>query len=169
MAFTLVELLVTLGIFTILVLIALPSFTTMVMNKRMTTATDSLVNALNYARNTALQQAVNVQVCPFSSANSTTCGSNWTSGWIIVTMPTSGANTLLQSEQYSSSGPTITATANSITFSPNGLASTSGNFTVCDQRGSQYAQSLQVLATGFVQGSSTPGQAVWNNGALACP
>lgn len=169
MAFTLVELLVTLAVFTLLVLITLPSFSTMIMNQRMTAATDSLVNALNYARNIALQEAVDVRVCPFGSANASTCGSDWTSGWIIVRMPALGANTLLQSEQYPNSGPSITATANTIIFSPNGLASTLSNFTLCDQRGSQFAQSLQVLVTGFVQKGAAPGQAVWNNGSLVCP
>ncbi|HHM0577239.1 TPA: type IV pre-pilin, partial [Legionella pneumophila] len=32
-----------------------------------------------------------------------------------------------------------------------------------------FARSAMVLATGFVQSGTTPGQAVWSNGALNCP
>lgn len=169
LAFTLVELLITLGVFSILVLLALPSFTNIVMNKRMTAAANNLVASLNYARNFALNQEINVQVCPLNALNSTTCGGNWNSGWIIVSLPTAGTSTLLQSQQFSSTAPVLSSTSANIVFDPHGISTTQSNFKLCDSRGGSFAQSVEVLATGFVQAGSTAGQAVWDNSALSCP
>lgn len=165
--FTLVELVVTLSVFAIIVTIAIPSFNTLLQNARLSANTDSIVNALNYARNTALAQSVNVRVCPLGTANSTTCGTSWNNGWIVITQPTSGAATLLKSQAFTTSR--IAATVTSIVFDNHGLATTQNNFTVCDTRGASYARSIQVLATGFVQAGPTAGVAVWNNGSLTCP
>lgn len=169
LAFTLIELLITLGVFSVLLLLALPSFTNMMMNSRMTAQANSLVSALNYARNTALNQEMNVQFCPLGSPNSTNCGGNWSSGWSLITLPTNGGGTLLQSKEFSSTDPVLLSSSANVIFDAHGIATTQTNFTLCDQRGSQFAQSVEVLATGFVQIGSTKGQAVWDNSALACP
>jgi len=167
--FTLVELLVALGVFALLLTVAIPSFKTMLMNSRISSNSDALLNALNYARNTALTQAVNVRVCPLGALNSTTCGANWNNGWTIVTQPTTGLGAVLQSKAFTSGDPTITSSAATVTFDPHGLATTQSNFALCDSRGSTYARSVQVMATGYVQSGQTPGIAVWNNGAITCP
>jgi type IV fimbrial biogenesis protein FimT len=168
-AFTLIELLVTLMVFCIILVLALPALSAMLMNNRLRTSSDLFVNALNYARSTALNESMSVTVCPFGAADSTSCGANWSSGWIVVTQPTSGTATLLQSQQSTATDPTLSSSVPSVFFDPHGLATTQGNFTFCDSRGSSFAQSIEVLATGFVQSGSTPGQAVWDNSALSCP
>lgn len=168
-AFTLVELLVTLLVLCIIIVLALPALRTLLLNNRLTSNANLLVNALNYARGTALNQSMTVMVCPFNAANSTSCGANWSSGWIVVSLPSSGTNTLLQSQQTTSNDPVLSANVSSILFDSHGLTTTQGNFTLCDTRGASFAQSVEVMSTGFVQSSVTPGQAVWNNGALACP
>lgn len=168
-AFTLIELLVTLCVGAILLTLAMPSFREMLLNSRMSANADTFVNTLNYARSTALSQAVSVRVCPLGALNSITCGTNWSSGWIVVTQPTSGAGTLLKSQQTSSIDPTLSGTTTNVVFDPQGLATTQSNFTLCDTRGGTSARSISVLATGYVQTGATPGQAVWNNGAITCP
>ncbi|WP_083501338.1 GspH/FimT family pseudopilin [Legionella quateirensis] len=168
-AFTLVELLVTLCVLSILLMVAIPAFRTMVLNNRLASNTDSLVNALNYARSTALNQAMTIKVCPLGSPGSTTCGADWSSGWIIVTQPTSGAATLLKSQQSTNVDPTLTGNTTEVLFDRYGLSTTQSNFTLCDNRGGTFAHSVEVLATGYVQTGTTPGQAVWNNGSLTCP
>ena len=168
-AFTLSELLITLAVLSIVTMLALPSFTNMLMNSRQTVNSDALVNALNYARSTALNQEMSVQVCPLSSSGSSSCGSTWNAGGIVVSQPTSGTSTLLQSRAFASTDPTLTATVSSVTFDSHGIATTQSNFKLCDTRGGQFAHSVEVLATGYIQSSSTAGQAVWDNSALACP
>lgn len=168
-AFTLIELLVTLTVFCAILVLALPALSTIIMNNRLRANADLFVNALNYARNTALNESINVIVCPLGSLNSTSCGTNWNTGWIVVTQPVSGINTLLQSQQTTPADPTLSGTVASVSFDPHGLLTTQGNFTFCDSRGANFAQSIEVLATGFIQSGSTPGIAVWDNSALSCP
>lgn len=167
--FTLVEFLITITILAILMVLVIPSFQTMLMNSRISAQVNGLVNALNFARTTALTQNMSVQVCPIGATNSTTCGSNWGQGWIVVTQPSTGTATLLQSFTISANNPVLSATGiSSVSFNSRGLTAAQANFKICDSRGSAYAQSVEVLTTGFVQAGDTAGQAVWG-GALTCP
>ena len=172
--FTLIELLITVVIAAILMALAMPSFSSMLMNNRLSAQANAFVNALNYARSNALTQNVNAQVCPLGAAGSVTCGANWGAGWIVATLPAAGTGVLLQSYQTGAHDPILSAvafngvTASAIVFDPRGLAATQSNFKICDSRGATYARSLQVIATGSVQQGPTPGQAIWG-GALACP
>lgn len=166
--FTLVELLVTVAIVVIVLSLAAPSFQAMLQNNRLSAQVDGLTSALNYARNTALSQAVSVQVCPVGVLSSSTCGANWAAGWMVVSDPT-GAPTLLQSRQAPTGDPVLSATANSVVFDSRGLSTTASSFKMCDSRGSSFARSVQVFATGFVQAGATPGQVAWGSTALSCP
>lgn len=167
--FSLLELLITLAILGVILVFVAPSFQTIVLNTRISMQVDGLVNALNFARETALTQNMSVQVCPFTSINSTTCGTNWTAGWIVITAPTSGSPTILQSSQARTVGPTVSVTGiSTVTFNARGLASGQSNFTICDNRGASFARSVAVLPTGFVQSGQTMGQAIWDGGALVC-
>ncbi|KTC90716.1 GspH/FimT family protein [Fluoribacter dumoffii] len=168
-AFTLIELLITLLVLCVALVVALPALSNMLMNSRLTAYTDMLVNALNYARNNALNESMDVMVCPFGAVQSTTCGGNWGAGWIVVTKPSSGTSTLLQSQQLSVSDPVLSGNVGSVTFDSHGLTATPSNFKFCDSRGGTFARSIEVMSTGFVQSGDTPGQAVWDNSALACP
>jgi type IV fimbrial biogenesis protein FimT len=174
LGFTLIELLITIVIAAILMALAMPSFSSMLMNNRLSAQANAFVNALNYARSNALTQNVNAQVCPLGAAGSVTCGANWGAGWIVATLPAAGTGVLLQSYQTGPHDPILSAvafngvTASAIVFDPRGLAATQSNFKICDSRGATYARSLQVIATGSVQQGPTPGQAIWG-GALACP
>ncbi|AWN75131.1 Type II secretion system protein H [Legionella anisa] len=168
-AFTLIELLITLLVFCIALVIAIPFLSSMLMNNRLIAYTDMFVNALNYARNSALNGSMNVMVCPFGAVQSTTCGGNWSAGWIVVTQPTVGTSTLLKSQQLSPSDPVLSGNGANVIFDSHGVTTTPSNFKFCDSRGGAFARSIAVLATGYVQSSTTPGQAVWDNSALTCP
>lgn len=168
-AFSLVELLVTLSVLCTLLILATPSMKAMLLNNRLSASSNTLVNALNFARSTALSQSSHVMLCPLGTTGSTTCGTNWGNGWIVVTQPTAGTSVLLRSQQNSSLDPTLLSSTANVQFDQHGLATTQSNFTLCDSRGGSFAQSIEVMATGFVQAGTTPGQAVWNNNALACP
>lgn len=167
--FTLIELLVTLSAVSILLIFAIPSFRTMLLNNRLAANMDLLVKDLNYARVTALNHHSTIQICPLNALNSPICGTNWTNGWIVTTQPTNGTATLLRSQQNNAKGQTIVANVTTIAFSSRGLTANQSNFTLCDSRGHASARSVEVMATGFIQSGPTPGTAVWNNAALTCP
>lgn len=164
-----VELLITITVLTILLALATPSFRTMLMNNRILAEADALTNSLNFARNTALTQNITVIVCPFNAAGSTTCGGSWQNGWIVATQPATGTPVLLHSHATGTNDSVLSATTASVTFDSRGIATTQTNFKLCDTRGANFAHSVEVLPTGFVQSSSTAGVAVWNGGALTCP
>lgn len=167
--FSLIELMVALSVLGIMLVIAIPSFRTMLFNSRLNATADALTDALNFARSTSLSQAITVRVCPVGATNSTTCGGNWSSGWIVITVPATGGSTLLKSQQTAPTDPVLTSTVANVSFDSHGLATTASNFKLCDSRGGTFALSIQVLATGYVQKGPTPGQAVWDNSALGCP
>ena len=172
---TLVELLVTMSVLTIVLSLAMPTFRDMLMNSRILTHKDALFNALNYARNTALKQNINMQTCPIGATGSTACGANWQAGWIIITQPPTGAPVLLQAYLAGPNDPQLSmvpiagVTPTAVTFDSRGLATTQANFKLCDNRGGSFAQSLVVLPTGFVQSASAIGTAAWDGSALTCP
>ncbi|RUR10988.1 GspH/FimT family pseudopilin [Legionella sp. km772] len=102
--FTLIELMITLFVLAVMVTIAVPSFRTIILNNRLNTSADALVNALNYTRSIALNNNSNVLICPFNSANSTACGNDWSQGWIIVTQPALGAGLARSGDLEQNSG-----------------------------------------------------------------
>ena len=173
--FSFPELLITIAVTAIVLGLAVPYFKNSLMNDRMLAQRDMLMNALDYARNTALNQNINVQACPFGAVNSTVCGTNWQNGWAIISRPAAGNPVLLQTYQTGPNDPVLSivpiggVSAAVITFDPVGIATTQANFKLCDSRGAAYAQSIQVLSSGLVQTASTMGVAVWNGGALTCP
>ncbi len=72
--FTLVELLVTMGIAAILLVTAMPSFTTFQRNADLTSFANSMVAAVNAARGEAIKRGRHAMLTPMDS-------SNWSSGW----------------------------------------------------------------------------------------
>ena len=81
--FTLVELMIALTLVSILVIVAIPSFSGSMKRNRAASQANDLVTALAQARSEAIRRNLVITVC--SSANSTTCAAstNWATGWIV--------------------------------------------------------------------------------------
>ena len=75
LGFTLLELIVVIAIASILLGIAIPSFTSIIRSTRLTTYTNDFVTALNLARSEAIKRGVSVTVRKL--------GSNWENGWNV--------------------------------------------------------------------------------------
>lgn len=75
--FTLIELMVTLTIVAVLLLVTIPSLVIYKRNAELTSATNTLLSAINAARTEAMKRGMYAMVVP--TAN----GSNWNSGWVV--------------------------------------------------------------------------------------
>lgn len=74
--FTLIELLITVAIATILLTVGVPSFTSFQRNSELTSATNSLIAAINAARGEAMKRGMNAMVVPSD-------GITWANGWTV--------------------------------------------------------------------------------------
>jgi type IV fimbrial biogenesis protein FimT len=178
--FTLVELLVTVVVFSILLAIAVPSFRTFMQNDQQWVQTNNLLLALNTARSDAIKSdlAAGAQVC--SSSNGLACTNTpWNQGWIVLGAdPGNPGNPpkVLQAVGALPPGTTLTEAANNlaIPFLSDGALGALANaepvvfFKMCDVRGAAFARYLQVSPMGRVVASPTVGQDLAGN-ALACP
>jgi type IV fimbrial biogenesis protein FimT len=85
--FTLIEALVVLAIIAVLVRLAAPSFQTMIKNGNMTSAVNTFMADMRFARSESVRRGGNVILCQSANpeAASPSCGNgtSWESGWII--------------------------------------------------------------------------------------
>ena len=157
--FTLIELLTAMGVATILIAVAIPGMQAFQQNARQSSSATDLVNGMRIARNTAITTNTRVTVC--ASANGNGCeNTSWNNGWIAFidldadrvldnneTMIRSGApadGVNIQSGQFSTF----------FVYRPNGrvmfanVAQNSGQFMICDDRGSDHAKGIRVDLSG---------------------
>ena len=131
--FTLLELIITLVILAILVTIAVPSFSSYILNQRVKTTAFELAAALSYARSEAIKLNANVQLSQDNAG--------W-EGWSMVRTDT---NAVLRTWQRPAR-LAITANENAVTFQRDGRANAAVTFTVCDaDASSQVARRLVQL------------------------
>ncbi len=79
--YTLIELIITLSIMSILLSFALPGFANMLRTVQSDTVINSVVNAYQLARSTAISQRKPVVFC--AKADARTCGTDWTLGAMV--------------------------------------------------------------------------------------
>lgn len=122
--FTLIELMVTVTVFSILVVIAAPSMSGVVQNNRLSVTNNDLVGALSFTRSEAVKRQQTVTIC--GSTNSTSCDDiSWRKGWIVFTdangnATIDGSDTYLLVHGDANAGVTITSQSISYKFSQNG-------------------------------------------------
>lgn len=96
--FTVVELMITLGVIAILTVVAVPSFNSMINSNRLTTASNEIVAALNTARMEAIKRNAYTQFCSDSGSINTTdtlgtrCGTQ--SGAVFVQLAPASTSTV---------------------------------------------------------------------------
>lgn len=97
--FSLIELMVTIALLAILTMLAAPKLSDFMKRSTVTTQTNELLGALQFARSTAVTRNVMVSICPSTTAANGTpaCATTNTfnTGWIIYT--TKAANTVYAS------------------------------------------------------------------------
>lgn len=170
LGFTLIELMVTIAIAAILLGIAIPNFSEVIANNRMTAVTNEAVTALNFARSEAVKRGVRITICKSSNASSCAASGTWSQGWIIFTDQNNNAaynsstETLLKVHetfqgQISMTGNTNVA--NYISFIGSGQsqlttnALQAGTIKICDARTGNFGKNLVLISTGRLRTESS--------------
>lgn len=157
--FTLIELMVAIALTGLLLSMAVPALDQFTTSARQTSAINEFVSSMHMARSTAVTTNFRTTIC--TSSNGTSCeAASWDDGWIVFTDR--------DSDQVVDADDTILAAVEGVDglsiqsgefgqflmFRPNGRATTasangnSGQFTVCDDRGSDYAKVVIVDLSG---------------------
>ena len=127
--YTLVELLVVVTIAAVLVMLAVPAYTSSITRYRISSEVNTLVADLQYARSEAVKQGINVTMC--ISTDGQTCTGNttsWAAGHVVRTSPVGAfapAAAMLRAQPAFGGTDTaldITAAATAITFNREGFA-----------------------------------------------
>ena len=116
--FTLIELMITLAVLAVLLVLAVPSFTSLINANRLTSQSNELVADLQFARSEAIRRNQRVTLCP--STDDVNCaGGNW--GRRIILAPL-GAGTEVVRVTRSRPDVTVAGAAASVVFRPDGMA-----------------------------------------------
>jgi type IV fimbrial biogenesis protein FimT len=164
--FTLIELMIAVGLTGLLLSMAVPALDIFVSNARQTGAINDFVSTIHQARSTAVTTNIRVTICPSASGND--CEAvGWNAGWIMFSDPDSNRRVGADETVLSAKGPVDGLTIQSSQFGtfmmyrPNGrvmnasLNGSSGAFTVCDNRGASHAKVMIIDLSGRPRLSTT--------------
>lgn len=143
--FTLIELIVTIAVASILVVVAIPNFRTLLQNNRMTTHVNELLSDVNFARSEAIKRRSNITICTSTTGTSCT-GGNWRDGRLIMD---ASAVVLRVRGPFEIATDTLTTTGpDPLIFDRSGGIPLAISFTFCDIRGASYGKLLNLNAIG---------------------
>ncbi|MDH3334412.1 MAG: GspH/FimT family pseudopilin [Gammaproteobacteria bacterium] len=164
--FTLIELMIAVGLTGLLLSMAVPALDIFVSNARQTGAINDFVSSIHQARSTAVTTNTRVTICP--SAGGTNCEAvGWNAGWIVFSDPDSDRNVDNGERIIGTAGSLDGLTIQSAEFGtflmyrPNGrvmnasLNGSSGSFIVCDGRGADHAKVMILDLSGRPRLSKT--------------
>ena len=147
--FTLIELMVVIGIIAIITVIGVPSFRTLIADNRLASTSNNILGALQIARSEAVTQRTVVKVCGTNAGN-TACGNStdWSSGVLIMR-----GSTVVKVIASNNTGVTATSSRNDIEYLGNGTTS-AATISISDSR-SGSSRTVKVNAIGQACGGST--------------
>ena len=108
---------VAIAILAILASIAAPAMQNMIVQSRLTSQTNELISAVQFARGEAIKRNQRIRLCSAATAGATACGGSW-AHWVVL----NANNTVLrQGSLPSTLKLSSTLNANTLEFLPTGL------------------------------------------------
>ena len=161
--FTLLELLVVIGVATILLTVAVPGFSELIEDNRRAALLNEFVTSLQLARVGAVMDGHEVTLC--KSADGAHCapkGARWDDGWIVfANLDGDDPAVVDPGEQVLIAHPGVrsplhvAANREYFSFRPYSHYSVNGTVTFCDDRGSDHAMAVIISAMGRPRVSHT--------------
>lgn len=145
--FTLVELMITIAIVAILAMLAVPSFTEMVLGSKLSSLANNFVASAQLARSEAIKRNAPVNLC--ASSNGSTCTGAWKDGWVVL-----AGGTVIYTQSPLPAGFDLSGNVTSITFQPTGVGATCAKLTLKKSTSSQ-ERVVTISATGRPTASKT--------------
>ena len=170
--YTLIEILVSLLIVAIVGGIAVPSFNTMINKNTQTSSLNTFIGSLHFARSEAVKRSRQVVLCPSTDKLRCNFAHNWDSGWIAFIDSDQDISRdvdeeVIKIENGFSNGYTLKGSADVadyIRFRGDGFTRESGEFVICDPRGSGSAKVVIVS----ISGKTRTSEKSENGDALSC-
>ena len=166
--YTLPEILITLGVISILLALAVPSLSSTIKDNRLAGTLNSLLVDIHFARSEAVKRDVRVIMCRSQNPNlpAPTCSGNdrtWTTGYIIFADDgnylnnsyDNGTDILLRRGQAATNGVKIRTNwtmNNNLEFNPNGTTNEAGGtaeMSICDDRREARGRNIVVAPSGI--------------------
>jgi type IV fimbrial biogenesis protein FimT len=155
--FTLVELIITLFILAIVLVVALPGFSTLTLSTRLKSYANEVVGSVYLARGEAIKRNAPMTMC--ITANGTSCAGSgsWAQGWIVR----AADGTVIRWQQALGGGYQVTtsptAGVHTLTFQSSGATNPSTAMTICRKTPSVGAQErvVRISAIGRSNVSTT--------------
>lgn len=152
--YSLYELVMTLALAALILTIGLPSFGSLVADKRLRAETDALFHAFHLARKSSIARRRAVSLCP--SADGATCspGADWSAGWIVFgnadrdEPPQVDAGERVLATHGVDERVRVVANRGGFTLRSTELRATNGTLVVCDRTGRAAARAVVVSYTG---------------------
>jgi type IV fimbrial biogenesis protein FimT len=183
--FSLIELIITVGIASILLMVGIPQFTNIIQQQNTNGEANNLYNDLIFARSEAIKEGQYVSIC-VTNATYTGCNTtgSWANGWIVYSNPgtnaaggfVAGTSVLLKKQVAFTSTDTVAASpaATEITFNRDGfgmsLSATTGQLLTIHSATTNTAATkcvwLNLLGMPVIQKSGTT--AVTGQGTNTC-
>ncbi len=168
---TLIELLFTMVVLAILTTVAVPGFTNLVLNTRMTAHVNRFVHDIHLAKQAAHRRMQPVALCKSHDGRQCAHDREWHEGWLVfVNLNRDRPPHVNPDEPILAVNPafesgTIIANRPNFVFRAFEARSTNGTLTFCDRRGSSSARAVIVSYTGRPRVATvSPG-----NKPLRCP
>jgi type IV fimbrial biogenesis protein FimT len=152
--YSLYELIMTLGLVAVILTLGLPSFGSLVADKRLRVETDALFHAIHLARKSSIVRRRVVSLCPSDDGQSCRPGYDWSQGWIVFANvdrddpPQVDENEPIISRHSVDDTVQILANRRGFTLRSTELRATNGTLVICDRAGRAMPRALVVSYTG---------------------
>jgi type IV fimbrial biogenesis protein FimT len=152
--YSLYELLVTLGLFALMLTLGIPSMGSIVANHRLRTEVDALFHAIHHARKESVVRRRVMTICPTRDGLSCGTRADWSAGWMLFVNVDRDSPAVRDENEplvkYYAVQPQNRVVANRSSFSLRSteLRATNGTLVFCDRAGRARSRALVVSYTG---------------------